>query len=229
MMPRVGRIVPEDGAMHIMCRGNNKQYILSRDQDKLRYYQLLKKYKAENQIDILHYCLMNNHVHLIVWLNCHNLLSRFMKQVNLSYFLYYRNNYDYCGHIWQGRFKSNIIDTDIYLMQCGKYIELNPSRAGLVTDLNMYSHSSYNFYANGHPDPVLSPNPLYFELSTCPEVRRKRYQEFVLDQKVVCHETFASHLFIGNPDFIDKMEKLYRVANSKKKRGRPKNYEPSKK
>ena len=90
MMPRVGRIVPKDGALHIMCRGNNKQSILSQDQDQYKYYSLLEKYKEENQLDILHYCLMNNHVHLIVWLNFQSRISRFMKQVNLSYFFYYK-------------------------------------------------------------------------------------------------------------------------------------------
>jgi putative transposase len=90
--------------------------------------------------------------------------------------------------MWQDRFKSNIIDTDIYLLQCGKYIELNPLRAGLVTS---------------------------------PEIRKKHFREFVLDQKVVCHDSFANHLFLGNPDFIGRMEKFYNVTNSKKKRGRP--------
>lgn len=228
MMPRRARIIPEEGAMHIMCRGNNKQYILPRDQDKLRYYILLKRYKGKNHIDILHYCIMNNHVHLIVRLNSRSLISKFMKQVNLSYSIYYRKNHDYCGHVWQGRFKSNLVDTDIYLMRCGKYIELNPSRAGLVEDPARYLYSSYNFYVNGQPDPVLSFNPVYLELSTCPETRRIRYKEFVLDHNIFCHETFANHMFIGNQQFIEKMETLYKIANSKKLRGRPKNIESSK-
>ncbi|UCE41437.1 MAG: transposase [Candidatus Aminicenantes bacterium] len=227
MMPRVERIIPEDGAMHIMCRGNNKQTILSKYQDKSMYYCLLKKYKEENRVHILHYCLMNNHVHLIVKLNSQSLLSRFMKQVNLSYFFYYKNIYDYCGHMWQDRFKSNLIETDIYLLQCGKYIELNPVRAGLVASPEMYTFSSYNYYANGHIDTILSPNPLYIELSTCPEKRKKRFRNFVLDQKVVCHDAFANHLFIGNLDFISKMEGLYEVANAKKKKGRPKEKNPA--
>lgn len=229
MMSRAARIVPEEGAMHIMCRGNNKQSFLSHGQDKIKYYRLLEKFKEENCIDIFHYCLMNNHVHLIVWLNYQSLLSRFMKQVNLSYFLYYQNKYEYCGHLWQNRFKSNIIETDTYLLQCGKYIELNPVRAGLVTSPEMYSFSSYNFYANGSPDSVLSPNPLYIELSRFSEKRKKRFREFVLDQKVVSHETFENYLFIGNPAFINKMEHMHGVKNSRKKRGRPKEKEPAKK
>jgi putative transposase len=226
MMPRAGRIIPEDGAIHVMCRGNNKQTILSKYQDKLMYYCLLKKYKEENRVHILHYCIMNNHVHMIIKLNPQSLLSRFMKQVNLSYLLYYKNIYDYYGHLWQDRFKSNIIDSDIYLLQCGKYIELNPVRAGLVAAPEMYTFSSYNYYANAQRDTILSPNPLYIELSNHPEERKNRFREFVLNQKIVCHDAFANHLFIGDPDFISKMEDMYGVTNSKKRRGRPKYVEP---
>lgn len=222
MMSRVQRIVPEAGAMHIMCRGNNKQSILSQNNDKERYYRLLEKYKEDNRIEILHYCLMNNHVHLIVWLNDQSRISRFMKQVNLSYFFYYKNKNGYCGHIWQNRFKSNIIETDSYLLQCGKYIESNPARAGLVKRPESYSFSSYNFYAYGKADSILTPNPLYFELSQSPEIREKRFREFILDQKVVCHDAFENCRYIGNPAFVKKMELLYGINNSKKKRGRPK-------
>jgi putative transposase len=221
-MPRIGRIIPEDGAMHIMCRGNNKQTILSQYQDKLMYYCLLKKYKEENRVLILHYCIMSNHVHLIVKLNSQSLISRFMKQVNLSYFLYYKNVYEYYGHMWQDRFKSNVIETDIYLLQCGKYIELNPVRAGLVASPEMYDFSSYNYYAYAKNDTILSPNPLYIELSSYTENRKKSFRDFVLDQKIVSHDALANHLFIGTPDFISKMEDIYGVVNSKKKRGRPK-------
>lgn len=123
-MPRIRRLIPLNAAMHLMCRGNNKQNIFLKDKDKLYYHSLLSKFKEENKVIIFHYCFMNNHIHLIVWLNAHTTLSRFMKQVNLSYFKYFRKSYDYCGHLWQDRFKSNIINTDSYLLQCGKYIEL---------------------------------------------------------------------------------------------------------
>jgi putative transposase len=220
-MSRAKRIIPHEGAMHIMCRGNNKQAILTEYQDKWMYYSLLKKYKDENSVNIYHYCILNNHVHLIIKLNPQSHLSRFMKQVNLSYFLYYKNIYGYWGHIWQNRFKSNLIDSDLYLLQCGKYIELNPVRAGIVRSPNMYTFSSYKYYANGKPDSILSADPLYLELSSCPKKRKALFIKYVLDHNVVCHDAFTHNRFIGSPGFISKMEDKYNVINTKRKRGRP--------
>jgi putative transposase len=136
--------------MHIMCRGNNKQEIFLNNKDKLYYYSLLKKLKQENRITVFHYCLMSNHIHLVVWLNDKCNLSRFMKQVNLSYFYYYKRNYGYCGHFWQDRFKSNIVETDSYLLQCGKYIELNPVKAGIVSiSASLYPAAGHGYRRPG--------------------------------------------------------------------------------
>ncbi len=184
-MSRTKRSIPINAAMHIVCRGNNKQNIFIGEGDKLRYYSLLKTFKEENKLSIFHYCLMNNHAHLIVWLNEKSKVSRFMKQVNLTYFNYFNKIYNYVGHLWQGRFKSNIIDDDSYLLQCGKYIELNPVRAGLVYHPQDYAFSSYNYYANGKPDSLITNNPVYTGLSDSEEQRRNLYVKFVVDDKLV--------------------------------------------
>lgn len=133
-MPRAKGIIPENVVLHVINRGNNRNTVFHNDNDKLRYYTLLKELKDDNKIDIFHYCLMNNHTQIILNLNPGSTLSRFMKQLNLTYFHYYRKRYGYCGHLWQDRFKSNIIDLDSHLLQCGKYIELNPVRAGILVD-----------------------------------------------------------------------------------------------
>jgi len=172
-MPRVRRFIPVDSALHIMCRGNNKQNIFNNDSDKLYYWRLLDGLKDENKINIFHYCIMNNHVHLIVWVSCASKLSKFMKQVNLSYFNYYKKLYGYWGHIWQGRYKSNIIETDSYLLHCGKYIELNPVRAGIVTQPCEYAFSSYKHYSLGYPDALISDSPIFLGLADNPSKRRE--------------------------------------------------------
>ena len=110
-MPKIRRIIPVNAAMHLINRGNNRQCIFNNDADKLRYYSLMLELKQENNITVFHYCLMDNHPHLIVWLNDKSRLSKFMKQLSLSYYTYYKKSYGYSGHLWQGRFKSNIIDT----------------------------------------------------------------------------------------------------------------------
>lgn len=180
-MPRAKRIIPENAVLHVISRGNNQNVVFHSDNDKLRYYMLLRKLKDENKIDIFHYCLMNTHVHIILKLNPNSTLSRFMKQLNLAYFHYYRKMYGYFGHFWQDRFRSNIIDMDSYLLQCGKYIELNPVRAGMVNYPGEYLFSSYNRYANNKPDGLITLSPAYLGLSDSAQIRREQYVDFVVE------------------------------------------------
>lgn len=188
-----------------MCRGNNKRIIFRDDQDKWHYLFLLLKFRDENKISIYHYCLMNNHVHLIVVPEFQSTLSRYMKQVNLSYFWYYKRKYGYTGHLWQGRFKSNFIEADNHLLHCGKYVELNPVRANLVHSPDKYRFSSYNYYASGNYDSLLTPSPSYLGLSEFPERRKKLYHEFVVDQTVVNTEKLAKEKAIGSEDFLKRL------------------------
>lgn len=182
-MPRAKRIIPDNAALHVISRGNNRSTIFHSDNDKLRYYTLLGELKDENKIDVFHYCLMNTHVHIILNLNPNSTLSRFMKQLNLTYFHYYRKKYGYFGHFWQDRFKSNIIDKDSYLLQCGKYIELNPVRAGMVYCPEEYLFSSYNHYSQGKPDGLITLSPAYFGLSDSARIRQKQYVDFVVEKR----------------------------------------------
>ena len=182
-MPRSNRILPTDLPMHIMARGNNKLAILTNDNDKKEYYYLLHKLKLDNLINILHYCFMDNHIHLIVWLNKNSNLPRFMKQTNLSYYHYYRKEYGYCGHLWQSKYKSVIVQTDRQALACGKYIELNPVRAGIVQSPEQYEFSSYKYYAFGQPDALITPNPAFLGLDANISTSRKIYANFIQAKK----------------------------------------------
>ncbi|MCX5707959.1 MAG: transposase [Candidatus Omnitrophica bacterium] len=169
---------------------------------------------------------MNNHIHLIVWLTVASNLSKFMKQLNLMYFNYYKKIHDYCGHVWQGRYKSNIIETEFYLLQCGKYIELNPVRAGIVRLPEEYVFCSYRHYACGKPDAVISDSPIFLGLADHSLERRKRYVEFVVDSSIIDSNRLASQVFIGSEDFVSKLRKDYGIKEIKSKGGRPKKQKP---
>ena len=181
-MPRTARIITTDAPMHIMCRGNNRLAVLDSPYDKQRLYCLLYRFKTNNQVDILHYCIMNNHFHLIVWLKPAGNISRFMKQLSLAYYRHYIKQYDYCGHLWQGRFKSIIIRSDSQTLQCGKYIELNPVRAGIISDPGNYPFSSYQHYVGGKEDILITTNPAFDGLGLTSETRRLAYSNFVTAQ-----------------------------------------------
>ena len=221
-MPRLKRFIPVDSALHIMCRGNNKQDIFNNDNDKLYYWRLLNELKDSNEINIFHYCIMNNHIHLIVWVRFESNLSKFMKQVNLSYFNYYKKIYGYWGHIWQGRYKSNVIETDTYLLNCGKYIELNPVRAGIVSLPQEYAFSSYKHYSFGQRDTLISDSPVFFSLSDDFLKRREQYSQFVVNSDIINKDIFAKQAFIGSEDFIKKLRQYYGIKEINSKGGRPK-------
>ena len=220
-MPRDKRIIPCDAALHAICRGNNRQNIFHSDNDKLKYYTLLRQLKEENKVTIFHYCLMDNHLHLILYLKPESTLSKFMKQVNLTYFHYYRKAYGYFGHFWQDRFKSNIIEMDSYLLQCGKYIELNPVRAGITSHPAEYRFSSYSFYAKHQKDTLLTPSPAYLALSDSGIVREKQYIDFIVDNNIINSGLLEKKLYIGSQVFINRLQEYYKIRNRRERRGRP--------
>jgi len=169
---------------------------------------------------------MNNHVHLIVWVSCASMLAKFMKQVNLSYFNYYKKLYGYCGHIFQGRYKSNIIETDRYLMQCGKYIELNPVRAGMVKLPEEYVFSSYKHYSLGFQDALISDSPAFLSLAEDSQKRRNEYISFVVDADMINTNILAKQAFIGSKEFIRKLHQYYGIKEVTSKGGRPRKQKP---
>lgn len=183
-MSRSARFVPENGYLHVMCRGNNRRKVFDRVNDYLFYLWLLGKYKREAAVKIIHYCLMPNHVHILAEVAPESKLCSFMKRVNLVYFFRYRKRREYVGHLWQGRFKSKIIERGSYFVQCGKYIELNPVRAGLCEMPEEYPYSSYSYYAHGKKSELLDMDPLYTDLGSTPQERQAAYRNLITNDLV---------------------------------------------
>lgn len=142
-MPRTARLTVENAYYHIITRGNQKQFVFVEPPDYNAYLSMLAKYKKRYKFKLYCYCLMPNHVHLVMEVKDPNELSTIMKCLNLSYTLYFNFKYKKVGHLWQDRFKSRIIENDAYLLECIKYIENNPVRASIVSDLEKYPWSSY--------------------------------------------------------------------------------------
>jgi len=122
-------------------------HYLKAPEDYQRYISILATYKKRYKFKLYCFCLMPNHVHLIIAVNDPNKLNKIMRGVNLSYTLYFNSKYEKVGHLWQDRFKSKIIEGDSYLLECTNYIEANPARASLATNLTRYPWSSYMFRA----------------------------------------------------------------------------------
>ena len=144
-MPRRTRIVEENACYHIITRGNQKQPVFKEARDFEKYLAILAKYKKKYKFKLYCFCLMPNHIHLIIEVARPSLLSKIMKCLNLSYALYFNSKYEKVGHLWQDRFKSKIIERDSYLLDCINYIEANPVRASLTKTMEEYPWSSHNF------------------------------------------------------------------------------------
>lgn len=181
-MPRQARIIPPEGYLHIICRGNNRRKLFLYPRDFKTYYLFLCRLKNEESIKIFHYCFMPNHIHLLAGVFRNSDLSRFMKRLNLKYFYYYSRKHAYIGHLWQDRFKSKIIEKDEYFIQCGKYIELNPVRARLVESPEDYPFSSYCYYALGFKDRVVDDDPLYMDLARTAPERQSIYRDLIISE-----------------------------------------------
>ena len=183
-MPRKNRIetVFNSSVHHVVQRGVNKSGIFKVDKDCLYFEDSMKRYLKKYGITIYNYCLMPNHIHILLFTKEALLLSRFMQSLLLAYSSYYRKNYKYSGYIWQGRFKNFLIEKDSYLLECARYIERNPLRTkpALVDELGKFRWSSYNFYVKSIPDDLITVNPLYKLMGETHKERQGRYKEYLL-------------------------------------------------
>ncbi len=178
-MSRGGRQGSNVGLYHVITRGNNKARLFHKKQDFETFHRILKEALQKHPIKIHHYCLMTNHIHLLVYSEELAFLSAFMHTAQRSYHHFYRKNYTWFGHLFQGRYRSLPIETEAYLLDCGRYIERNPVRAKLVEDPKSWLYSSYRTYAYGTKDDLVTLSAAYEALATANEQRQLAYRDHV--------------------------------------------------
>jgi REP element-mobilizing transposase RayT len=144
-MARTARKKSKSGIYHVMLRGINRQVIFEDDADKEKFLETLKSYKDLNKYKVYAYCLMENHVHLLIE-ETEEPIGQFIKRICGSYVYWYNRKYDRIGHLFQDRFKSEVVEDDSYFLTVLRYIHQNPLRAGLVADIEKYRWSSYHNY-----------------------------------------------------------------------------------
>lgn len=145
-MPRKPRIEIL-GYYHIVNRGVEQRVVFKEAVD-FHYFEELMCFYAKSFGVILHnYCLMDNHYHLLIEISSEN-LSKFMRQLNMNYAIYFNKKYSRIGHLWQGRFKSWYVSDEAYLYTLMCYIEQNPLKARIVDDIQAYAYSSYRYFLN---------------------------------------------------------------------------------
>jgi len=183
MIPNARKPIIDGEIYHLITRGNNRKKVFWDEDDYQVYLDLIKEYKERYPLELFHYCLMPNHIHLLVRVIQGEQLSRFMQSISQRYSHHYKRNHGHVGHLWQGRYKSLHITDDAYLMECGRYIERNPVRAAMVTYPKDWAWSSYRYYAQGEENALLTEDMCYLDLGLSPQERQKRYERYVLAER----------------------------------------------
>jgi putative transposase len=221
-MPRLARTVCAHVPHHVTQRGNRREEVFFTDGDRLAYLAWLKDYAEKYEVEILAYCLMTNHVHLIAAPASEDGLERMLKPLHMRYAQQINRALHWKGHVWQGRFFSSALDED-YLWAAVRYVERNPVRARMVRKAENYRWSSAAAHGGLRPDLILTRKPSWrrqFEsigdwaawLGEGDEPQRLEILRRNVEKGLPC----------GSEKFIQKLEKLTGRALQYRPRGRPK-------
>lgn len=178
-MSRTGRLVLPEYPHHVVHRGHNRQDVFGGPQDYRAYLATLHEFRDRYGVKLYAYCLMTNHVHLLLAPARATGIAQLMKRVAGRYTRHYNRQARRTGTLWEGRYRSSLVDRDEYLLACCRYIELNPVRAGIVDDPIQYPWSSCRHRFSGADQGHFDPDPCYVAMGKSPEDRRACYAEYL--------------------------------------------------
>jgi putative transposase len=176
-MARQPRLVLPDQPHHIIQRGNDNQVIFRDDDDYRRFLEYLRESAKSYRVAIHAYVLMPNHLHLLATPSDEDGLAAMMQKVGRLYVPWFNNKHGRSGTLFQGRFRTSVIDPNAYFLACIRYIELNPQRNQLAFDPLDYPWSSYAHHAGVRPDPLITDHAKYWELGNTPFQREAAFIE----------------------------------------------------
>jgi len=175
-MPRMPRPIVPGQPLHLIQRGHNRSASFHDRHDFAFYLRVLTEESRRAGCAIHAYVLMTNHVHLLITPDSKDGPARMMQRLGRRYVRYFNKRRGRTGTLWEGRYRSTLVDSDRYLLACSRYIELNPVRAGIVADPAAYGWSSYRCNATGRPDPLITPHATYRALAPGADERRAAYR-----------------------------------------------------
>ncbi|MFV2030931.1 MAG: transposase [Gammaproteobacteria bacterium] len=217
---------------HVVQRGNNREPCFYAVDDYKRYLDDLHHAAFKNQVAIHAYVLMTNHVHLLATPGQAYGITHLMQDLGRKYVRYINHTYRRSGTLWEGRYKASLVDSEVYLLTCMRYIEMNPVRAGMVDSPGDYRWSSYMRNAQGKYDNVIKDHPVYQLLGITESDQRRAYRELFrhhLDDTQVhaVRDALSQELVLGKDDFKDKIEQMLKRQTRPGKPGRPCIEEPA--
>ncbi len=225
-MARLPRLTLPGYPHHVILRGNNRQAIFVVTPDYQMLLDLLEENALKFDVAIQAYVLMSNHFHLLVTPQTLDGLPQMMQAVGRRYVRYFNDRQQRSGTLWEGRYKSTLIQTDRYLLACMAYIDLNPVRAALVDQPQDYPWSSHGHYIGQRVDKLISPHPLIWELGNTPFAREAAYAQFVQSgvsagQQAALTDSALRGWALGEPDFVADLQKRTARRVAKSTAGRP--------
>ena len=178
-MARHPRIIVPNFPVHVIQRGNNRQACFYQTKDYAVYLTKLKECAQKFTVKVHCFVLMTNHVHLLLTADTHTGISNVMQSLGRYYVRYINNTYERSGTLWEGRFKSSLVDSDEYLLHLYQYIEMNPVRAGMVKHPKAYPWSSYHANGGNKKISLITPHPLFLSLGESKTERIRVYNDLL--------------------------------------------------
>jgi putative transposase len=225
-MARQPRLALPGYPHHVIQRGNNRQPIVLDEADRRMLYSLWLEESQRHKVAVNAYVLLDNHFHMLLTPPSDEAMSLMMQSVGRTYVRYFNKRHNRSGTLWEGRYKSSLIDSEGYLLTCMAYIDLNPVRAGLAESAEDFSWSSYKHLAGQSIDKLVTPHALYWGLGNTPFAREAAYAEFVAGglsvatQKALTESALKGRV-VGRPDFLTSLEKNTQRQILPQKAGRP--------
>lgn len=225
-MPRRPRLELPGVPMHIVQRGVNRAAVFIDDDDRAHYLGLLRHEMRRACIAVHAYVLMGNHVHLLATAQATGTLSQAMRRHGQSYVQAFNRRHRRTGTLWEGRFKSCLVDSDRYLLTVYRYIELNPVRAAIVDAPESHRWSSVHANLGLRLDPLVTPHPVFVGLGADPRARGAAYRTWLYEpidpeeqQAIRAH--LAQERALGEPRFQAMVEKTLNRPACVRRPGRP--------
>lgn len=225
-MPRLARLCPADIPQHIIQRGNNRSVCFCSEGDLAFYAHCLKDYSKKFDVNIHAWVFMTNHVHLLATPLKEGAVSKMMQSIGRMYVRYFNKTYQRSGTLWEGRYRSCLVESDRYLLQCYRYIELNPVAANMVQHPADYHWSSYQCNGLGKVSELLSPHQVYLSLGKTTDERLMNYRALFkshLEEAMIAEIREAVHkgLALGSNRFKEQIAQKYNRRVVPMKAGRP--------
>ncbi len=226
ILPRRARLAIAGVPWHIIQRGNNRSACFYREEDYLFYLEQLNSQASKFGCALHAYCLMTNHVHLLVTPSEQDSASLMMKNLGQRFVQFINKTYQRSGTLWEGRFKSCITQEDNYVLACYRYIELNPVRAGIVALPENYRWSSFGVNGEGDSSDLITPHEMYLGLASTPNKRLSAYRKLFsaqIDEQEVNDIRAATNgnFVLGNQRFQRMIGNLLQRRTEPGKPGRP--------